>query len=113
MRAKQNIKSINFGLFNYRLFFTLLLFIGGNTFASGSEALYDDYTQSETATVEFSSGTGTQDDPYLINTTEDFTNFVTNTSASSCYKLCADVSASGITTIETIFSGTLEASICR
>ena len=111
MRAKQNIKSINFGLFNYRLFFTLLLFIGGNTFASGSEALYDDYTQSETATVEFSSGTGTQDDPYLINTTEDFTNFVTNTSASSCYKLCADVSASGITTIETIFSGTLEAAI--
>lgn len=111
MRAKPNIKSITCGLFNYRLFFTLLLFIGGYTFASGSEALYDDYTQSETATVEFSSGTGTQDDPYLINTTEDFTNFVTNTSASSCYKLCVDVSASGITTIETTFSGTLEADI--
>ena len=79
--------------------------------ASGSEALYDDYTQSETATVEFSSGTGTSEDPYLINSTEDFTNFVTNTSASSCYKLCVDVSASGITTIETTFSGTLEAAI--
>ena len=111
MRAKPNIKSITCGLFNYRLFFTLLLFIGGYTFASGSEALYDDYTQSETATVEFSSGTGTPEDPYLINSTEDFTNFVTNTSASSCYRLCADVSASGITTIETIFSGTLEAAI--
>ena len=79
--------------------------------ASGSEALYDDYTQSETATVEFSSGTGTSEDPYLIKSTEDFTNFVTNTSASSCYKLCVDVSASGITTIETTFSGTLEADI--
>ncbi len=111
MRAKPNIKSITCGLFNYRLFFTLLLFIEGYTFASGSEALYDDYTQSETATVEFSSGTGTSEDPYLINSTEDFTNFVTNTSASSCYRLCADVSASGITTIETIFSGTLEAAI--
>ena len=115
MRAKPNIKSITCGLFNYRLFFTLLLFIGGNTFASGSEALYDDYTQSETATVEFSSGTGTSEDPYLINSTEDFTNFVTNvnngTSASACYKLGADVSASGISTIETTFSGTLEADI--
>ncbi len=115
MRAKPNIKSITCGLFNYRLFFTLLLFIGGNTFASGSEALYDDYTQSETATVEFSSGTGTSEDPYLIKSTEDFTNFVTNvnngTSASAYYKLGADVSASGITTIETIFSGTLEAAI--
>lgn len=112
MRAKPNIKSITCGLFNYRLFFTLLLFIGGNTFASGSEALYDDYTQSETATVEFSSGTGTQDDPYLIKTTEDFTNFVTDvnngTSASACYKLGSDIDVSVSDAIETPFTGTFD-----
>ncbi|MBO4753737.1 MAG: hypothetical protein J5543_04025 [Bacteroidales bacterium] len=114
MRAKPNIKSIASGLFNYRLFFTLLLFVGCYTWASGSVPQSIDYSQSETASVALS-GTGTADDPYMIYDSSDFSSFVTDvnsgTTASASYKLGADVTASGFTTITTTFSGTLEADI--
>ena len=80
-----------------------------------ASARHSNYTNSETASMELTSGTGTPEDPYMIYGAADFTDFVTNvndgTTASACYKLGSDVSASGFTTIATIFSGTLEAAI--
>ena len=77
-------------------------------------ARHNDYTQSETASMEFKNGTGTPDDPYLIYGATDFTNFVTNvnngTTASACYKLGSDVSAGGIDAITTTFTGTFDGS---
>ena len=75
-------------------------------------ARHSDYTQSETATMELLNGTGTPADPYLIYGTTDFTNFVTNvnsgTTASACYKLCSDVSASSMAAVTTEFTGTFD-----
>ena len=78
-------------------------------------ARHDDYTDSETVSMEFTIGTGTPEDPYMIYGNSDFAVFVTDvnngTTASASYKLGTDVSASGFTTIATTFSGTLEAAI--
>jgi hypothetical protein len=75
-------------------------------------ARHSDYTESETASMTLLNGTGTSDDPYLIFGTTDFTNFVTNvnngTTASACYKLGSDVSASGMAAITTEFTGTFD-----
>ena len=75
-------------------------------------ARHNDYTASETASMELKNGTGTPDDPYLIYGTTDFANFVTNvnngTTASKCYKLGDDVSAIGADAITTAFTGTFD-----
>lgn len=75
-------------------------------------ARHSDYTESESVSMELINGSGTTDDPYLIYGTTDFTNFVTNvnngTTASACYKLGSDVSASGMTAITTEFTGTFD-----
>lgn len=75
-------------------------------------ARHSNYTQSETATFELLNGTGTPSDPYLIYSYEDFVTFVTNvnngTTASACYKLEIDVSATGINAITTTFTGTFD-----
>ena len=75
-------------------------------------ARHSNYTNSETASFELINGTGTPTDPYLIYGTTDFTNFVTNvnngTTASACYKLGTDVSASGMDAITTAFTGTFD-----
>ena len=75
-------------------------------------ARHSDYTESATASMELKNGTGTTDDPYLIYGVTDFTNFVTNvnngTTASKCYKLGSDVSASGMAAITTEFTGTFD-----
>ena len=75
-------------------------------------AMHDNYTQSETASMELKNGTGTSDDPYLIYSSADFTNFVTDvnngTKASKCYKLEINVSGSGIDAITTAFTGTFD-----
>ena len=75
-------------------------------------ARHNDYTESETASMELKSGTGTPDDPYLIYGSTDFTDFVTNvnngTTASACYKLGTDVSASGTDAITTEFTGSFD-----
>ena len=74
-------------------------------------ARHDDYTQSETASMLLKTGSGTSDDPYLIYGATDFAAFVTNvnngTTASACYKLGSDVSASGTTAINS-FKGTFD-----
>lgn len=73
---------------------------------------HSDYTQSETASTVLKNGEGTPEDPYLIYSTSDFTNFVTNvnngTTSSACYKLGADVSASGMDAVTTTFTGTFD-----
>lgn len=75
-------------------------------------ARHNDYTQSETATLVLTNGTGTPSDPYLIYSNSDFANFVANvnsgTTASACYKLGIDVSASGSDAITTTFTGTFD-----
>ena len=75
-------------------------------------ARHSDYTQSETASVEFLNGTGTPSDPYMIYSAADYTNFVTDvnngTTASACYKMGADISASGMDAITTEFTGTFD-----
>ena len=75
-------------------------------------ARHGDYTQSETATFELMNGSGTPTDPYLIYSTTDFSDFVTNvnngTTASASYKLGIDVSASGTAAITTAFTGTFD-----
>ena len=75
-------------------------------------ARHNDYTQSETASMELKNGTGTPDDPYLIYGATDFATFVTNvnngTTASACYKLGSDVSAAGIAAITSEFTGTFD-----
>lgn len=75
-------------------------------------ARHDDYTDSETATLQLINGQGTPEDPYLIYSDTDFANFVTNvnngTTASSYYKLGIDVSASGSDAITTTFTGSFD-----
>lgn len=75
-------------------------------------ARHNDYTESETASFELLNGTGIPSDPYMIYGITDFTNFVTNvnngTTASACYKLGSDVSASGIDAINTTFTGSFD-----
>ena len=75
-------------------------------------ARHSNYTESETASMELLNGSGTSSDPYLIYNASDFANFVTNvnngTTASACYKLGADVSASDIGAITTTFTGTFD-----
>ena len=75
-------------------------------------ARHNDYTESETASMELKNGSGTPDDPYLIYGSTDFTDFVTNvnngTTASACYKLGSDVSAAGIAAITSEFTGTFD-----
>jgi len=75
-------------------------------------ARHNNYTQSETASMVLKNGTGTPEDPYLIYSATDFASFVANvndgTSASACYKLGSDVSASGIGAITTTFTGTFD-----
>ncbi len=75
-------------------------------------ARHNDYTQSETVSLELKNGDGTPEDPYLIYSASDFANFITNvnngTTASACYKLGSDVSASGTTAITNSFSGTFD-----
>ena len=74
-------------------------------------ARHANYTESETASLELKNGSGTPGDPYLIYSATDFANFITNvnngTTASACYKLGSDVSASGTTAINS-FSGTFD-----
>ena len=74
-------------------------------------AQHNNYTDSESASMELINGTGTAADPYMIYGTTDFATFVTNvnngTTASACYKLGSDVSASGIDAITT-FTGTFD-----
>ena len=75
-------------------------------------AKHSNYTDSETATFELLNGTGTPSDPYLIYGATDFTSFISDvnagTTSSKCYKLCTDVSASGISAITTEFTGTFD-----
>ena len=74
-------------------------------------ARHSNYTQSETVSLELKNGSGTPGDPYLIYSATDFANFITNvnngTTASACYKLGSDVSASGTTAMNS-FSGTFD-----
>ena len=75
-------------------------------------ARHSNYTESESVSMELKNGQGTSDDPYLIYGATDFTNFVTNvnsgTTASACYKLASDVSASGADAITEEFTGTFD-----
>ena len=75
-------------------------------------AKHNDYTDSETASLELKNGEGTPEDPYLIYGSTDFSNFVTNVNsgatASASYKLGSDVSASGLAAITTEFTGTFD-----
>ena len=75
-------------------------------------ARHNDYTESETASMELKNGEGTLEAPYLIYGTTDLTNFVNNvnngTTASACYLLVSDVSASGIDEITTGFTGVFD-----
>ena len=75
-------------------------------------AKHNDYTPSDSASMELLNGTGTPDDPYLIYGTTDFTNFVTSvnngTTADAYYKLATDVSASGMDAITTPFTGNFD-----
>jgi len=75
-------------------------------------ARHSDYTQSETATMQLTSGTGTPTDPYLIYSVSDFNAFVTNvnngTTVSASYRLMANLSVSGTTAINTTFTGTFD-----
>ena len=75
-------------------------------------ARHSDYNESEEASFELNSGSGTPEDPYLIYGSTDFTNFVTNvnngTTASASYKLGSDISASGADAITTAFTGTFD-----
>ena len=75
-------------------------------------ARHDDYTQSETASMLLKNGEGTPEDPYMIYSATDFTNFITNvnngTAASANYKLGSDISASGTNEITTAFTGTFD-----
>ena len=75
-------------------------------------ARHSDYNESEEASFELNSGSGTPEDPYLIYGSTDFFNFVTNvnngTTASASYKLGSDVSASGADAITTAFTGTFD-----
>ena len=75
-------------------------------------ARHTNYTQSATATTELVNGSGTANDPYLIYGATDFTTFVTNvnngTTASACYKLDTDISASSMAVITTTFTGTFD-----
>ena len=70
-------------------------------------AKHNDYTDSETASLELKNGEGTPEDPYLIYGSTDFTNFVSNVNsgatASASYKLGSDVFASGLAAITTEF----------
>jgi hypothetical protein len=75
-------------------------------------ARHNDYTQSETSSMKLKTGSGSPEDPYLIYSSADFSNFVTNvnngSTASACYKLGSDVSASGTDAIATEFTGTFD-----
>ncbi len=75
-------------------------------------ARHSNYTDSEEASMELKTGSGTPEDPYLIYGSTDFTNFVNNvnngTAASASYKLGYDVSASGTNAITTAFTGTFD-----
>ena len=75
-------------------------------------AKHSDYEDSESASMELINGTGTPSDPYMIYGATDFATFVTNvnngTTASACYKLGSDVSASGISAITATFKGSFD-----
>ena len=75
-------------------------------------ARHSNYTESDEASMELKTGSGTPEDPYLIYGSTDFTNFITNvnngTTASASYKLGSDVSASGTNAITTEFTGTFD-----
>ena len=75
-------------------------------------ARHSDYTESERASMKLKIGSGTPEDPYLIYSSTDFTNFITNvnngTTASASYKLESDVSASGTNAITTAFTGSFD-----
>ena len=75
-------------------------------------ARHSDYTESETASVLLKNGDGTPESPYMILNVSDFANFVNGvndgTASSACYKLGADISASGIDAITEEFIGTFD-----
>jgi hypothetical protein len=75
-------------------------------------AKHSNYFDSDPTIVTLTMGDGTASNPYLIYGASDFTSFVTNvnngTTSSKCYKLCTDVSASGINAITTEFTGTFD-----
>ena len=75
-------------------------------------ARHDDYTDSETASMELKNGSGTAADPYLIYGATDFANFIANVNAGTTsvayYKLETDVSGSGANAITTAFTGTFD-----
>lgn len=70
-------------------------------------ARHDNYTQSETATMELKNGSGTSDDPFLIFSVSDFSNFVNsvNNGSSASYKLGIDIAAGGVGAITEPFTG--------
>jgi hypothetical protein len=75
-------------------------------------AKHSDYTDSETTTVTLTKGEGTVSDPYLIYSETEFSDFVDDvndgTASSAHYKLCIDVSGSGINKITRAFSGSFD-----
>ena len=75
-------------------------------------AKHSNYYDSESANFTFIKGEGTASNPYLIYGVSDFIDFVTDvnngTTASKCYKLGSDVSASGTDAIATEFTGTFD-----
>ena len=74
-------------------------------------AQHNDYTDSETASLELKNGEGTPEDPCMIYDLADLTNFVANVNngtAAAYYKLGSDISASGLAAITTDFTGTFD-----
>ena len=75
-------------------------------------AKHSNYDDSDPATMTLTKGEGTAESPYLIYGAEDFSDFVTDvnngTASSAHYKLCTDVSASGIGAITRDFTGSFD-----
>ena len=75
-------------------------------------AKHSNYYDSDPTSLTLTKGEGTASNPYLIYGDSEFSDFVTDvnngTTSSAYYKLCTDVSASGISEITTDFSGSFD-----
>ena len=75
-------------------------------------ARHSNYYDSDPTSLTLTKGEGTASSPYLIYGDSEFLDFVTDvnngTTSSAHYKLCTDVSASGISTITTAFTGSFD-----
>ena len=75
-------------------------------------AKHSNYYDSDPTSLTLTKGEGTASSPYLIYGDSEFLDFVTDvnngTTSSAHYKLCTDVSASGISSITTDFSGSFD-----